>query len=293
MAGPALLSTYILTFNSGKYLARVLAAVQPISDDLVIIDSGSTDQTAEIAAHYHARFIYRKFDNFKNQRNFAQEQCRHNWVFNLDSDEVPTAACIAAIADLKQAGFHQQSNGPEAFRIERHWFLLGRKVHCFYPIDSPDFPVRLFRKDVVSFKTSSNFVHETPSGFTRSEKIAGPVHHYSCDSIQELYAKLNQYTSLAARDLQHRGKKATWSKLWLSPVGSWLKWYIKKGGFKDGYIGWILGRYAFEYSYQKYLKLKYDLETGPDSGSLETEDPVQLNVVRQSQLKDYQDETES
>lgn len=261
MAQPALLSCYLLTFNSEKYLSQILAALQPIANDLVLVDSGSTDKTQEIAAQYNARFISRKFDNFKNQRNFAQDQCLHNWVFNLDSDEVPTAACINAIADLKAQNFNAENNGPEAYRIERHWYLLGRKVHCFYPIDSPDFPVRLFRKDVVSFKQSSNFVHETPSGFTSTEKIPGAVNHFSCDSIHELYGKLNQYTSLAARDLQNRGKKATWSKLWLSPIGSWFKWYVKKGGFKDGYVGYVLGRYAYEYSYQKYLKLKYDLGT--------------------------------
>ena len=261
MAQPALLSCYLLTFNSEKYLAQILAALQPIADDLVLVDSGSTDKTQEIAAHYNARFIYRKFDNFKNQRNFAQDQCLNNWVFNLDSDEVPSTDCINAITALKARNFNEESSGPEAYRIERHWYLLGQKVHCFYPIDSPDFPVRLFRKDVVSFKTSSNFVHETPSGFTRTEKIPGAVNHFSCDSIHELYGKLNQYTSLAARDLKNRGKKATWSKLWLSPIGSWFKWYVKKGGFKDGYVGYVLGRYAYEYSYQKYLKLKYDLGT--------------------------------
>ncbi len=259
MAQPALLSCYLLTFNSEKYLAQILAALKPVADDLVVVDSGSTDQTGQIAAEFEARFIFRKFDNFKNQRNFAQDQCRHTWVFNLDSDEVPSPACIEAISELKAKGFGESTNGPEAYRIERHWYLLGRKVHCFYPIDSPDFPVRLFRKDVVSFKTTSNFVHETPSGFTRTEKISGAVNHYSCDSIHELYGKLNQYTTLAARDLQNRGKKASWVKLWLSPLGSWFKWYVKKGGFKDGYVGFILGRYAFDYSYQKYLKLKFDL----------------------------------
>lgn len=264
MAQPALLSCYLLTFNSEKYLPQILAALQPIADDLVLVDSGSTDSTSEIAVTYGARFIYRKFDNFKNQRNFAQDQCQHSWVFNLDSDEVPTSECIQAIAQLKAKNFGSETNGPDAYRIERHWYLLGRKVHCFYPIDSPDFPVRLFRKEMVSFKQSSNFVHETPSGYTSTAKIPGAVNHFSCDSVHELYGKLNQYTSLAAKDLQNRGKKATWSKLWLSPIGSWFKWYLKKGGFKDGYVGYILGRYAYDYSFQKYLKLKYDLH--PENG---------------------------
>lgn len=264
MARPAQLSCYILTYNSEKYLAAVLAAVNRVADDLVIVDSGSTDRTAEIAERFGARFIYRKFDDFKNQRNFAQDQCLHKWVFNLDSDEVPSEACINAIAELKKVGFREEENGPEAYRIERHWYLLGRKVHCFYPVDSPDFPARLFRKDLVGFRDSSNLVHETISGFTRTEKIPGAVNHYSCDSIAELYGKLNRYTSLAARDLQNRGKKASRAKIWFSPIGAWFKWYIKKGGWKDGFVGYVLGRYAAEYSYQKYLKLKYDLN--PENG---------------------------
>src|SRR6478752_2489012 len=133
MAQPAPLSCYLLTFNSEKYLPQILAALQPIADDLVLVDSGSTDGTAQIAEKYGARFIYRKFDNFKNQRNFAQDQCQHSWVFNLDSDEVPTAACIEAIAELKAKNFETETNGPDAYRIERHWYYWAGKCIASTP----------------------------------------------------------------------------------------------------------------------------------------------------------------
>ncbi|PRY16177.1 glycosyltransferase involved in cell wall biosynthesis [Pontibacter ummariensis] len=246
-------SCYILTYNSARYLPQILQALEEAVEEVVLVDSGSTDATEAIASQYGARLVYRKFDNFIQQRNFGLEQCRHKWVLSLDSDEVPSADFVAQLQQLKKRLGNEE--GPEAYRMERHWVLFGQEVRTFYPISSPDYPVRLFRKDVVTFGKGSNFVHEKPEGFTKAEVLAGAVHHYSCDSVEELYRKLNLYTSLAAKDMGRKGKKASLAKLIFSPVAAWFKWYLKKGGWRDGNVGFILGRYAYDYTYQKYLKL--------------------------------------
>jgi len=253
------LSCYILTCNSTRHLENVVSPIRNSVDDLVFVDSGSTDDTEEIAGRFGARFIFRKLDNFRAQRIFAIEQCRFRWVLCLDSDEVPDEPSALSLAQLKSQGFIVNGRQPDAFRIKRRWFVLGKEVRAFYPITSPDYPIRLFNRDKVGFENETRYVHETIGGCSSSEILEGSILHYSCDSIEELYGKLNLYTSLAVEDLKKKGAGASWFNILSHPIAAWLKWYIVKGGWKDGQVGYLLGRYAFDYTYQKYLKLRYDL----------------------------------
>lgn len=257
------LSCYILTFNSERYLASVISPIRRVIDDLVILDSGSTDRTKEIAEQFDARFLVRQLDNFRDQRRFALQACRHQWVLSLDSDEVPDETFAASLAELKSKAFCVAQKRPDAFRITRRWFVLGREIHAFYPITSPDQPPRLFRKDKMTFQANGRIVHETPKSSSPVEfgAIDGSVFHYSCDSVHELYEKLNLYTSLAAEDLRQQGVKGSWIAILSHPLFAWFRWYIHKKGWKDGWIGLLLGRYAYDYTYQKYLKLRYDAPT--------------------------------
>ncbi len=257
------LSCYILTFNSERHLASVISPIRHIIDDLVVVDSGSTDRTKNIAEQFEAKFIVRHFDNFRDQRRFALEVCRYLWVLSLDSDEVPDETFAASLAELKSKAFFIDQKQPDAFRITRRWFVLGQEIHAFYPISSPDHPARLFRKDRMTFQPKGRIVHETPkaSGPVEYGMINGSVFHYSCDSVHELYEKLNLYTSLAAEDLRQKGIKGSWMTILTHPLFAWLRWYIRKNGWKDGWIGLLLGRYAYDYTYQKYLKLRYDSST--------------------------------
>ena len=254
------LSCYILTKNSERYLARTLAPMRDTLDDLVIVDSGSADRTAEIAAQFGARLIVRPFDNFRDQRRFALDACRYDWVLSLDSDEAPDGAFAGAIAELKARDFRVGEAAPDIFKITRRWFVLGQEIHAFYPIVSPDHPARLFRRDRVTFRDGGRMVHETPTGATSTPAalIGGTVFHYSVDTIEELYAKLHLYTTLAAHDMRERGKTGRWVDILLHPAFAWARWYLLKGGWRDGWIGLMLGRYAYDYTYQKYLKLRYD-----------------------------------
>ena len=254
------LSCYILTCNSERYLTSVISPIRHIIDDLVIVDSGSTDLSKEIAERFNARFLVRQLDNFREQRQFALQACQYQWVLSLDSDEVPDETFATSLAELKAHGFLLEQNSPNAYRIRRQWFICGRKVHAFYPITSPDYPIRLFKKDEINFREDTKMIHETPKSNTpiKTSVIPGSVSHYSCDSVQELYEKLNLYTSLAAQDLNNKGVRGSWLSIWTHPVFAWFRWYIQKGGWRDGDIGIVLGRYAYDYTYQKYLKLKYD-----------------------------------
>jgi len=253
------LSCYILTLNSEERLREVLASIDGLVDDLVVLDSGSSDQTETIARESGARFLYRKFDNFTLQKNYAAEQCMYDWVLDLDSDEVVSEALYRRIAQLKANNF----NGGEtdAFGIRREWYVLGKKVHCFYPSRCPDHVIRLFRKDRVSYSSDyrvNSCVHITASGFIKAEALDESIYHYTCGSIDHLYSKVNLYSTLAAQDLLWRGVTPSLFKVIVFPWLIWLQWYALYGGWKDGMVGLILGRYARDNVYQKFLKARYD-----------------------------------
>lgn len=256
------LSCYILTFNSEKYLASVIRPIRELIDDLVIVDSGSVDKTEEIAKEFGARFIVRRLDDFSEQRRFALDSCQYSWVLCLDSDEIPNETFVHSLAKLKKERFLLNQKEVDAYKIKRYWIVLGQKIHSFYPIESPDYPVRLFNKDKVTFGKDGKSVHESPTGYDHFNVglVEGSVLHYSCNSIDELNQKMNLYTTLAAAELYKKEKKANWLSILSHPPFAWIKWYIMKQGWKDGLVGLILGKYAFDYTYQKYLKLKYDFK---------------------------------
>jgi glycosyltransferase involved in cell wall biosynthesis len=258
VSGAEPLSWYVLTYNSERHLDAVLTSVRELVDDLVIVDSGSHDATRDIAARHGARFTVRQLDSFSTQRAFALDLCRHPWVLCLDSDELADAELVHGLERLKRNGFRLEQTRPDAFRVRRRWFFLNREVHAFYPIKSPDYPIRLLRKDRGGFGSGSRPVHESPKGFASVARMPGSIAHYSCDSVDDLYAKLDRYTALAARDLRARGVTAGWLEIYLRAVAAFVKWYVAKGGWRDGSLGWVLGRYAFDYTYRKYLKLRHD-----------------------------------
>ncbi len=250
------LSCYILTYNSERRLAEVLLALQGIADEIVVIDSGSNDATRNVAERHDLRFIYHAFKNFTDQRQFATESCNHNWVLAVDSDEVVSPALAQRLIALKNADFITE-NKSEAFGIRREWYLLGRKVHCFYPSTCPDWPIRLFDRRVAFYRPGL-FVHESLMGFTRSEAIEEPLLHYTCDSIHDLYGKLNQYSTLSAQTLaQNKVRPSLW-RIYLFPWLVWFQWMFAKGGWRDGAVGLIHGHYIRQMVYEKYLKLHYD-----------------------------------
>ena len=251
------ISCYILTLNRARQLQQVLSSLQGIVDDLLVVDSGSTDGTQEVAAKFGARVIHRTFDDFTTQRTFALSQCRHTWVLAIDSDEVVSPELSARLRQIKASDASEANDAPDAYAIRREWFVLGRKVHCFYPSHCPDFPVRLFRKDRAAYLAGRQ-VHETIRGFRKAVRIEEPLLHYSCDSIEEMYGKIGLYTTLAARDLRAKQGRPSLAAVVLMPWIVSFKWYVVLGGWRDGIVGAILARYVADSVYQKYLKARWD-----------------------------------
>ncbi|QCP50803.1 glycosyltransferase family 2 protein [Trinickia violacea] len=243
------LSVYILTYNSERHLDKVLAAAKRIADDLLVVDSGSKDATLAIAAKHGARIAHRTFDNFRAQRLFANSLCLHQAVMFFDSDEIASEALIDEITALKASGFSH-----DAYVVRRDWIVMGTRVHALMPIGCPDYPIRICHRDKTDFTEHS--VHETPIGYESVGRVESPMVHHTFETKSELMRKLDFYTDLAATDLLARRK---WIgllllKQWTSPVGAFVKWYVRSGNWRDGRVGLALGLYALKYTHRKYRK---------------------------------------
>jgi glycosyltransferase involved in cell wall biosynthesis len=244
------LSCYILTYNSEKYLAQILTQAIKIADDILIVDSGSTDNTLTIAQKFGVRIINHPLSNFREQRAFATASCKFDTVLFFDSDEVPSDELVAELKRLKSDGFPD-----DAYAIKREWYVLGKKVHALCPVVSPDYPIRVLNRKKVAFDERSHLVHEEPHGYESLHYIHAPLTHLTYQNMEELNAKLQKYSAIAAHDVIERKRSSCFFlKMIASPPWAWFKWYIIKGGCKDGVTGLVLAKYAFDYTYLKYRK---------------------------------------
>ncbi|MBW3567546.1 MAG: glycosyltransferase family 2 protein [Proteobacteria bacterium] len=247
------LSAYVLTLNSERHLDEVLSRLRRVSEDVVVLDSGSVDTTVAIAHRHGARVHHRPFDDFVRQREHAVRLCRHDWILFVDSDEYLDDALIEEINAMQAAGMERQ--GHDAFSIRRDWYVLGKRVHSIYPVRCPDFRVRLYRRDAGGFDAASP-VHEKLVGFASVGVVTrGSIQHYTFESHEEFRRKLEIYSPLAVEAMVRRGRKAGLFRGYVHAVAAFLKSLIIYQGWRDGRVGLVCGLYAYRYTLAKYKGL--------------------------------------
>lgn len=249
------LTVCVLTFNSQRLLREVLEPLARVADEFVVLDSGSSDRTLEICGQFGLMPIQRPYKMHSDAMNHAVSLASNDWVLCIDSDEVLDDRTLEEIRKLK--------SGPEpeaatAYRISRHWHVLGREVHAIYPVSSPDYPVRLFNRRRVRFNDAP--VDDKPFGFDRTEVLPGRVRHDTFHTLDEVFGKLNSYTSRLVRYSQ---VKPSLARAFLSGFFAFFKWYFRKGGWRDGPVGVVAGVYASLYSFLKYFKAWYLKRAAP------------------------------
>jgi len=245
------ISSYVLTLNSERHLSQIIERLSEFSDEIIIVDSGSTDRTQQIAASYACRFVHRPFDNFRAQREFATSLCTGDLVFYCDCDEIPSAALAQWLRSQKRAGFVHAR-----YRIRRDWYAFGRRVHAVYPVPSPDYPTRLVHRSVATY-TRSPEVHERyDDDRENAQVIEYPLLHITFENRTELIAKLRRYTRMDAEVLvrERRSIPQLLFKLLTSPLAAFCLWYLRRGGFLDGAAGLQLSAYAAAYKFLKYAR---------------------------------------
>jgi len=239
------ISAYIIAYNEA---AKIEAAVASVlwADEVLVVDSGSTDQTAALAGALGARIVQVPFTGFGELRNRAAEACRHEWIFSLDSDERCTAAARDEI--LKTVA---SSAAQDAYLVPRRSYMMGRwiKGSGWYPNYRQP---QLFRKGALRYKPDP--VHEGYELLTGKPlgKLENEIHQFPFRDFDEVIRKMNRYSTLGAGKLAHR-RVSMWSAL---GHGLWafLKHYIFKLGFRDGWAGFVIAFGNFEGTFYRYAK---------------------------------------
>ncbi len=239
------ISAYILTFNEAE---KIKAAVESVlwADEIVVVDSHSTDGTAEIAAGLGARVVEVAFNGFGDLRNRAIDICRHDWIFSLDADE----RCTKAVRDEVLA-LLAGSPPFEVYRVPRRNYMMGRWIRGsgWYPnFRQP----QLFRKG--SMRYTLEPVHESyeivsakPVGTLRNA-----IWQFPFRNLEEVIVKVNRYSSLGAAKLTH--KRVSMAGALGHALWSFLKHYVFKLGFIDGWAGFVIAFGNFEGTFYRYAK---------------------------------------
>jgi len=240
------ISAIIIAFNEEQNIRRCIESVRDMVTEIVVIDSMSTDQTAEICRSLGCHVIQREFDGFGTQKQFAADQASNDWVFSVDADEVITPELSNEIQILSQ-----QPEIPEAgFEICISLIYLGRKLK--HGGAGSDYHLRLFDRRQGGFTKVK--VHEGVEVKGRKSRLKGEMLHYSYRDLSHHLDKLNFYTTRAALGYHQRGKR--YSKCWVAlkfPI-SFLQFYCCKAGFLDGYPGFMWSLLAAFYSSLKIAK---------------------------------------
>lgn len=240
------LSIVIITRNEEDNIVPCLESARWAAE-IVVLDSGSTDRTVELARQFTEQVYTVAWEGFGRTKNRAVGAATGPWVFVLDADERITPALRREIEGIVQA------DGPlDGYRVPRRNFFCGRFIkHLGW---YPDYSIRLFRKDKGRFVERE--VHESVQVQGRVGTLANPMLHYTYDSLSDFLQRLDRYSTLAARELVKQGKKPRWGELVWRPLLTFVKLYLLQRGFLAGSDGYILACLYSTYTLMKYAKAR-------------------------------------
>lgn len=238
------LSAVIITCNEERRLKACLESVA-FADEIMVVDSGSTDRTPEIALQYGARVVRQEWLGFGRQKQFAVSCATHDWVLCLDADE--------RVSDELRAGIEAAMRKPlwGAYRFPRCNRFMGRWLK--HGEGYPDWSLRLFHR--AHSRWSEDAIHEKVLVDTTVGALRGDLLHESEESIQAYLDKQNVYTTLQAETLHREGRRAHIGHLLASPLLRFIKFYLVRRGFLDGVPGLIHILIGCFNSFAKYAKL--------------------------------------
>lgn len=240
------LSVVIITKNEEENIKDCLESVSWV-DEIVVMDSGSTDKTVEICKAYTDKVILTDWPGFGPQKQRGVDAATHDWIFSIDADE--------RVSEGLKLEIQKALNEPkfEAYELPRLSYLCGKPIR--YGGWYPDYLVRLFNKNKASF--SKDLVHEKVEAQCPVGRLTEDLIHYSYQDLDQFMRKFNVYSTLGAKNLKLKNKTSGVLKSVVRGFISFIKVYIIKRGFLDGAEGLVIGISAFESTYYKYLKLYY------------------------------------
>lgn len=246
------ISLVVITKNEVKRIKRCFESV-PFADEIIVVDSLSTDGTKELAENLGAKVISQEFKGYRFQKELGCKACRNDWVLILDADEALSLDLQRELKQLLDGNLHG-----DAYEIPRSSFHLGRWIkHGGW---HPDFQRRLFHRERVQWADQE--LHETILA-NHMHRLRYPILHWGFDDLSDQIETNNRYSSLGALSLERRKKKFRTFYLLLKPWGKFLECYLFKGGFRDGMPGFIIAVGAAYSMFLKWAKL-WEIESKRD-----------------------------
>ena len=241
------ISATIITRNEERNLPRAIESLR-CCDEILVVDSGSTDRTVELAERYGARVLEANWRGYAGQKNYASDQARHDWILSIDADEALSEDLEGEIWALKKRG-----PSHDAYTVPRLAQYLGRWIlHSGW---YPDRKIRLF--DRRKARWQGDYVHESVISDGRVGALQGNLLHYTCQSLTEHLKTMNGYTTLAAEEIVARGKPVGYRHLLFTPPWTFFKTYVLQRGFQDGLEGLAIAYMASLYTFLKYAKARF------------------------------------
>lgn len=243
------LSVAIITYNEEKNIERCIRSVQTIADEILVVDSFSTDSTIQICERLQVTCIQHPFEGHIQQKNFARLACSYDLVLSLDADEVLSDELCKNIANIKE------QHNADGYTCNRLNFFCGTPVnHCGW---YPDKSLRLWNRtkgawggnnphDKFILQANSKIIH-----------LQGDILHYTVSTVEQAIAQINSFTTISAQSKFAKGKSSSIAKIVLFPLWRFVRNYFFKAGFLDGLVGFIICKNAAYAVYLKYLKLYY------------------------------------
>jgi glycosyltransferase involved in cell wall biosynthesis len=240
------LSVVIITFNEEMNIGRCLESIKGIADDVIVVDSFSTDKTEEICKQYNVKFIRHEWEGYSRTKNFANSQAKYDWILSLDADEALSDELKNSILKIKQ----QQKTGTYKFKRLTNYCGKWIRHSGWYP----DIKVRIFDRRTSKWEGT---IHEhLITADSSPVLLKGDCLHYSYYTLDQHYKQSDKFSTLQAQSLYEKGKKASLIKLWLNPAIKFLNVYIIKLGILDGLAGYTISRMSAYSSYLKFKKLR-------------------------------------
>jgi glycosyltransferase involved in cell wall biosynthesis len=241
------ISVAIITFNEENNIRRTLDSVK-WADEIVVVDSGSTDRTLEICREYTGNVIHQDWQGFSVQKNFALDRTTGDWVLSLDADEPIEPGLAEEIRRIISS-----SSAHDGYSIPRKTYFLGKQIRHggWYP----DYNLRLFQKGKGRFEERA--VHEAIKVKGTVGRTNHAIQHYAYPDLASYLSSINKYSSLAVAVMTEQGIsgfKTGWVNIVLRPIGTFLFKYVLRRGFLDGKHGLVLNLFHSWYVFAKYAK---------------------------------------
>ena len=244
----AKISACIISYNEENKIEDCLKSLQGVADEIIVVDSLSTDKTKEIVRQYTDKIFDQAFLGHVEQKNLAVEKASNDWILSLDCDERLTEELKNSILDIKN-----NLESADAYRVARRTFYVYRWLnHCWYP----DFKVRLFNRKTAKWGGTNPHDRVDVTG-KNIVTLDGDMQHYSFDSISEHIRTLDMFTEIGADEIIKRNKKVSILSPWTHGLWTFLKLYIFKRGFMDGYAGLVVAVLSGVHAFVKYNKVLF------------------------------------